>query len=58
MRYDEECDFCGSESKPYGFTLCVRCGERKCVENCVPGGNRTACTDCEEKEDMEAGRDQ
>lgn len=43
------CDFCGDPIDPkYGTTTCAQCGEEKCVESCIPGGNRTICDQCEE----------
>lgn len=45
------CDFCGEPITPdYGTAVCVKCGEAKCVQFCIPGGNRTKCVECEEAE--------
>jgi hypothetical protein len=50
-RMSEEitCDYCGAFIKPeFGEAVCISCGETRCVEFCIPGGNRTECTECEE----------
>lgn len=44
----KDCDGCGVEiSENYGTCVCVKCGEKKCVENCIPGGRGTQCVDCD-----------
>ena len=51
MKEVEVCDFCGMPiDEDWGAAVCMKCGDRKCVENCIPGGNRTICVECEEKE--------
>ena len=50
---DTNCDFCGKDTAKFGTATCPRCGQVKCVENCIPGGNRTVCVSCEE--DIENG---
>ena len=49
MKELETCDCCGDLIDPkFGVAKCTQCGEEKCVESCIPGGNRTMCTECEE----------
>ena len=45
---DEKCYFCGQDTTKFGTATCSRCSAVKCVENCIPGGNRTLCLSCEE----------
>ncbi len=47
----DPCDFCGGDTTEYGTTECPTCGEVKCVASCIPGGEGTECTECEEEED-------
>jgi len=45
----EACAFCGKPISPdFGTATCANCGERKCVEFCIPGGDQTICVDCDE----------
>jgi hypothetical protein len=48
-----KCERCGSDTKKYGTATCVECGANVCVEECIPGGNRTMCVQCEEQEPEE-----
>jgi len=45
-----ECVRCGrTDTEKYGVGSCVQCGvEPLCIEECLPGGKRTVCTQCEE----------
>ena len=45
---NEKCNFCEADTAKFGVATCPRCGQAKCVENCIPGGNRTLCLSCEE----------
>lgn len=43
------CENCGEPIDPkFGVATCSDCGNEKCVEFCIPGGNRTLCLDCED----------
>lgn len=46
----EDCAFCG-EAMTMGGALCGKCGEYKCVDQCIPGGVGTICVECEEAQD-------
>lgn len=45
------CPWCG-EAASMGMTQCPICKVEKCVDQCIPGGVRTACVSCLEAEDF------
>jgi len=46
---DLRCAFCLHFAE-MGFEDCVQCGERMCVDQCIPGGRGTKCVSCEEED--------